>query len=67
MTDRRARLQDNDGKCERCDSNAPQIAVPVLLGGGMGWGTMWMCQRCITETGRKAPDYMPPNAQEPDR
>lgn len=66
MTKPYSQLHDNDGRCERCDKPAPsQIAVPVLLanmgpGGMPAWGTMWMCGPCIEETGRKPPDYMPP-------
>jgi hypothetical protein len=66
VTKLHSQLHDNDGCCERCNKPAPhQIAVPVLMGGfgpSGAWGTMWMCPACIEATGRKPPDYMPPDA-----
>jgi len=61
MTSKHSSLHDNMGNCERCDQpKTVQRAVPVLLGGGIGWGTMWMCDECIIATGRKPPSYRPP-------
>lgn len=51
MTKVRSELSDNDGKCELCNRtesrNEQQLAHPVLLGGGLGWGTMWLCYSCL--------------------
>jgi hypothetical protein len=44
---------DNGGRCESCDdpetAGKPQTGHPVLLGGGLGWGKMWLCPKCLTE------------------
>lgn len=53
MTKRKSYINDNGGRCESC--NRPesiyevQRTWPVLLGGGLGWGTMWLCPKCYTE------------------
>ena len=48
MTKAHSEVGDNNGLCELCDrgDGGAQMAVPILLGGGMGWGTMWMCAQC---------------------
>jgi len=51
MTKAHSEPGDNRGLCESC--NRPetefqeQITYPVFLGGGMGWGTMWLCPECL--------------------
>lgn len=44
-------LGDNGGRCESCDrpdsAYELQIGYPVLLGGGIGWGKMWLCPTCL--------------------
>ncbi len=56
MTKAHSELGDNGGLCEGCNDPATeyqtQQAHPVLLaamglGGGPGWGTMWLCGRCL--------------------
>lgn len=53
MTKAYSSLDDNGFRCERCNKpetvHQGQAAVRVLLGGGLGWGTMWMCKACIIE------------------
>jgi hypothetical protein len=53
MTQARSRPGDNAGRCEGCDEPATvhqaQQAVPVRLGGGIGWGTMWLCPACLSK------------------
>ena len=53
MTKPYVQTGDNGGRCERCDEDntvgQPQTAVDVLLGGGMGWGQMWVCDKCKLE------------------
>lgn len=53
MTKAHSRLQDNGGRCEVCDrpetAHMPQQTVPVFLGGGLGWGTMWACNECLSK------------------
>jgi hypothetical protein len=50
VSDAKSHLDDNGGRCEGC--NRPetvyqtQTACPVFLGGGMGWGTLWLCHAC---------------------
>ena len=50
MTKAHSEVPDNGGRCSSC--NLPESAymsqspVPVYLGGGLGWGTMWMCPAC---------------------
>lgn len=50
MSDRRSHGGDNGGRCEGCDDPAtiyqPQTTYPVMLGGGIGTGTMWLCPKC---------------------
>ena len=47
MTKARSELGDNAGRCESCDRpetvHMRQTTIPVYLGGGLGWGTMWVC------------------------
>ena len=44
---------DNGGRCESC--NRPetewmtQQTYPVYMGPEMGWGTMWLCLKCLEE------------------
>ena len=44
-------LDDNRGLCESCNSPSTlyesQSGYPVLLGGGLGMGKMWMCRKCL--------------------
>lgn len=51
MTKARSYLTDNGGLCESCDrpesEHECQTAYPVLLGGGLGQGTMWLCPGCL--------------------
>jgi len=46
-------IADNGGRCESCDSPESvyemQTGYPVLLGGGIGWGKMWLCPNCLKE------------------
>jgi len=50
MTKAFSSLEDNCGLCELCDDpktlHEQQQTFPVLLGGGLGWGTMWLCNEC---------------------
>jgi hypothetical protein len=50
MTHRHSELGDNGGLCESCNRpetrHQPQSAEPVYLGGGLGWGIMWLCPSC---------------------
>lgn len=45
--------EDNAGRCEGCNEPGSeyrtQVTAPVLLGGGIGWGTMWLCPKCVRE------------------
>ena len=51
MTKARSELGDNAGRCESCDRpetvHMRQTTIPVYLGGGLGWGTMWVCPDCL--------------------
>ena len=53
MTEARSYVDNNGGLCESCNESATrdqaQQSYPVLLGGGMGWGTMWLCPKCLAE------------------
>ncbi len=53
MTDKRSHTRDNAGRCESCDAPDTlyqrQSTYPVYLGGGLGWGTMWLCDKCQAE------------------
>lgn len=57
MTKAHSEPGDNGGRCEGC--NRPetefqtQVTWPVLLGGGLGWGTMWLCAACVAERGER--------------
>jgi hypothetical protein len=50
MTKAASFVGDNGGLCEGC--NGPQTefvtqtAVPIMLGGGLGPGTIWLCPPC---------------------
>jgi len=50
MTKKKAELSDNNGFCERCNDpktkGQPQSTIAVYLGGGLGWGKMWVCSEC---------------------
>lgn len=45
---------DNSGRCESCDRsesvNEPQTTYPIMLGGGLGLGTMWLRPTCRKPT-----------------
>lgn len=47
MTKAHSEPDDNGGRCEWCDTSqsayVSQSTVPVMLGGGLGLGTMWVC------------------------
>lgn len=51
MTSARSEIDDNGGRCESCDRpesiHMAQTTYPVLLGGEIGWGTMWLCPDCL--------------------
>ena len=51
MTKKYSCIDDNGGRCERCNKPGSeylsQRTVKVRLGGGMGWGTMWVCSSCL--------------------
>ena len=51
MTKAYSQLGDNDGVCEGCNCPGTEYDVqtkyPVFLGGGMGWGTLWLCSKCL--------------------
>jgi hypothetical protein len=53
VTKAHSELDDNDGRCERCNrpetKGLMQTAEPVYLVGGLGWGTMWLCNECLRE------------------
>ena len=55
MTKAHSEAGDNNGNCELCQKadGGRQSTVPVMLDGGLGMGTMWMCERCIEEKGGK--------------
>ena len=44
---------ENAGRCEGCNREETvyqtQVTIPVLLGGGIGWGTMYLCPKCLAE------------------
>jgi hypothetical protein len=50
MTKAYSKLYDNNGLCEGCNlpetARMPQRKCPVMLGGGLGMGTMWLCDTC---------------------
>lgn len=50
MSNARSYLDENGGRCEGCSEPGSeyrtQTAAPVLLGGGIGWGTMYLCPKC---------------------
>lgn len=58
MTKARSYLGDNGGRCESCDrpesAKESQVAYPVMLGGGLGLGTMWLCPSCLKEQQERA-------------
>jgi hypothetical protein len=51
MTKAYSKPDDNGWMCERCNRpesiNEAQIQVPIMLGGGIGMGTMWVCKTCV--------------------
>jgi hypothetical protein len=51
MTKAHSSLGDNDGRCESCNrpetAHQPQTTYPIRLGGGLGWGTLWLCPDCL--------------------
>jgi hypothetical protein len=53
MTKAHSEVGDNGGRCESCDGpETPyqtQETYPVMLGGGLGRGTMWLCPECLAE------------------
>lgn len=57
MTKAYSAIDDNDGRCESCDDlktvGEIQVPYPVFLGGGVGWGTMWLCAKCVVEHSKR--------------
>ncbi len=53
MTKRGLSVGDNGGRCESCNELGSeyrmQTGYPVLLGGGIGWGKMWLCPKCLVK------------------
>ncbi len=53
MTKAYSSPDDNGGRCESCNRPEsvyePQSGVKVLLGGGIGWSTMYLCPSCVKE------------------
>ena len=53
MTKPYSKPDDNRGRCECCNKpeteHQAQTAYPVMLGGGMGKGTMWLCDKCLRD------------------
>lgn len=50
MTSRKSYVDDNGGRCEACNREDTvfqrQSTIRVYLGGGLGPGTMWVCDVC---------------------
>jgi hypothetical protein len=59
MTKAHSEVGDNGGRCEGCDDpktvGESQSAFPVMLGGGLGEGTMWLCNECAEKRQPKGP------------
>lgn len=57
MTKKWSDMSDNNGLCESCNDpstkNGPQSTYPVFLGGGLGWGTMWLCPVCLEKSKKR--------------
>lgn len=53
MTKAHSEAADNGGRCESCNDpktiKQTQTTYPVLLGGSLGWGTLWLCPKCLHE------------------
>jgi len=60
MTKAHSELSDNGGRCESCNRPESQFEAQttfrVFLGGGLGWGTMWLCDACYKEKTDKGMD-----------
>jgi hypothetical protein len=58
MTKANSEVSDNGGRCESCDDpetvHQIQETYPILLGGGLGFGTMWLCPKCLKEHRKRA-------------
>ncbi len=52
MTKAHSEAGDNGGRCESCNELDTvfqrQSTVKIYMGGGLGRGTMWVCDRCLT-------------------
>ena len=50
MTKARSEIGDNNGLCKSCNAPATlyeqQATRRILLGWGLGWGTLWVCLKC---------------------
>ena len=44
---------DNGGRCECCNKPETEFqeqrTYPIMLGAGLGKGTMWLCPECLRE------------------
>ena len=66
MTKAYSELNDNGGCCERCNDpatiNQVQTAHKIFLGGGLGWGTLWLCPKCAEEKKNSSPESKSPTS-----
>lgn len=50
MTKAHSEPDDNGGRCESCNRpetiHQTQQTYPIMLGGGLGLGTLWLCPNC---------------------
>jgi hypothetical protein len=57
MTKAKSGPFDNGMICESCNdpktSGCPQTKYKVFLGGGLGWGDMWMCEACLEKAHKR--------------
>lgn len=68
MTKRKSYGDDNGGRCESCDKPLDeygQTTVSVFLGGGLGWGTMWVCMECLEKRRAEGKSTGPHDRDEP--
>lgn len=44
------KMRDNDMRCEKCNQESTALSgVDVFCGGGIGWTTMFLCDKCYKE------------------